>query len=1115
MVCCSNMSDLGDYMKEKINQFAKGIFEYSKPDIVCEPSQLQIEVEAGGVAEDSFTISNTAGRMMKGMVRSFDHEIVLEQTAFQGESSRISMRINAVSLQAGQTHKGAIHVYSDLGEKEIPFVITAQAPGCHTSAGVLRDLYQFTALAQKNYPEAERLFFQPEFERVFLSQDEKAKQIYRGLLAGGKRAACMEEFLAAMHQKTTVRLSADTTSIRLKGCCEESAGILRLQKDTWGLEEYEVLSDAPFIRVQSSHIKTTDFIGNAYELEYIICPQKMTCGRNYGQISIRGVHQTLQIKVYAQKKDYDRSEIEKHIHRQQIRLEKLRLTLEYRQGKLSQEEYQGSIEKLGDQEDMSWQTLWVTPQTETEGQRPQKQLEQLKEMIRRGSCNPLVYQAVCDLYSRQPDLLLELDEENAQCLHWGCRQERLNQELLFRYTFLIGRYKGFSQVMLEDLYYLYEKSASDEVLLMICKMLMRDRRIAPQDARWYALGIEHNLKLTDLYEHYLYAVEEHADMVLPQAVLTYFSFHHHLNHAKEAMLYAYIVRHKRQNKKDYESYYDRMLTFALSELKEGRINENLVVLYEEFFNEDRIYEETAKQLPAILFGRRITCTNPMITGVYVRHPQLQREEYIPLYQGEAVVTVFSQDACIFLTDVQGNRYTENMDYTVHRLVHLEHLADKCYAYAGDDIRLLLYLYRKTDSMHGKKEERAALCEKILQIPDLTEDFYEKVYAELIRYYFDEFEGAQLDQQLQQLDWSRVLPEQRHRFMEYCAIRHCDAKALEGVRLYGYEQMEPRRLLQMLTPELSEHMDNEEPVLVETAWYIFEKGKFDETLLKYLGRYFTGSIEQMLNIWTAADGFEIEQTAFSERILAQSLFMESLPEGIFRVFASYYETGLNKRLIRAFLKYAAYRYLVRKQTLPEELFAYFYKEVRVEENRHCLLAVLEHMSQKEVLSEEEAAFAEYNIHKLYEKNCVLPFFQKFAGKITLPEGISREQYICITADPACTVKLDYRIFTQEGEITHTKETMRDVFEGIRVKSVVLFRDETLEYSLQEQREDGSVQNSPTQQLTCQQPDGKQNGWYQYLNDMMESLAEQEDAQVLEQMREYTYKKETVRSIFAQK
>ena len=47
---------MGGTMKEKIDQYAKGIFEYCLPEVVVNPSELSVSVDAGEITQGSFMV---------------------------------------------------------------------------------------------------------------------------------------------------------------------------------------------------------------------------------------------------------------------------------------------------------------------------------------------------------------------------------------------------------------------------------------------------------------------------------------------------------------------------------------------------------------------------------------------------------------------------------------------------------------------------------------------------------------------------------------------------------------------------------------------------------------------------------------------------------------------------------------------------------------------------------------------------------------------------------------------------------------------------------------------------------------------------------------------------
>ena len=165
-----------------------------------------------------------------------------------------------------------------------------------------------------------------------------------------------------------------------------------------------------------------------------------------------------------------------------------------------------------------------------------------------------------------------------------------------------------------------------------------------------------------------------------------------------------------------------MKKFAREQLLQGRLNDHLAVIYEEFIGEEDVDEQLAAALPAILFAREIRCDDPHIAGVVVRHRQLQQEETAAFVNGRAMIAVFTAQPQIFLTDRLGRRYSSSIGYTVHRMVHLDHLIVKCLPYVGDNVRVLLHLYEKAVSENRTGEDIAGMRRRILGIAGLEPEW---------------------------------------------------------------------------------------------------------------------------------------------------------------------------------------------------------------------------------------------------------------------------------------------------------------------------------------------------------------------------------------------------------
>ena len=149
--------------------------------------------------------------------------------------------------------------------------------------------------------------------------------------------------------------------------------------------------------------------------------------------------------------------------------------------------------------------------------------------------------------------------------------------------------------------------------------------------------------------------------------------------------------------------------------------------------------------------------------------------------------------------------------------------------------------------------------------------------------------------------------------------------------------------------------------------------------------------------------------------------------------------------------------------------------------------------------------DYNLHQLYEKDVIFPFYQEFQDRLSLPDELLKEQYVEYTADPDNDVRIRYT-YIVDGERQQTvTDPMRDVFEGIRVRGFILFQDEEVEYEILEKDRSGREKKSGQAILKYKDTTDSQesaNG-YRMLNKML--MKQQGEDELLDLMQEYAEKR----------
>lgn len=1117
-------------MRDKINQLADGIFEYKQPEVVVRPEELKLEVEAGSHYQGSFEVSDIRKHMVKGEVTTDSPYLTILESAFHGLENEISFVFDAENIDYDTTIKGSFQIISDCGVRNVPFqahismksqVENEDEPlDCPMHLKVKRRAIQFDHCVA------------PVDEKIVISSDR----------VGDCEISIDSDAAFAIPEKTKITagdFQGKKCSIPLKIDPEKMAvgkNFARIQIHSIsqtlevtvtavkpGSSHEQVLKNKRRQRSLHQMIKRhMDFSMERLPLEdYVLEMKRLLKNGGFKGDSL----QTRLYRLHLAVLDGNTSQVNRELESMESQIEVLHreepviyAAYYYLKGIWSDddsvvEDCTHRIKESYEKQGKHWQAMWFLLYLDPKMHSSQNKLTAILEQLEAGCSSPVLYLEACQILNESPQYLTKLKPQVGEILHWGCKKQYLTRELALRYVYLIRKIKNYSARVLQDLILLYDSFPEDEVLTEICKMLMKGQRTSQDAFTWYAKGIERNLKITELYEYYMYSLDEEQEISLNSSILLYFLYDNHLTVEKKAMLYAYIVRMKEKNSDMYESYQDTIFDFTMHQLENGRISPNLAVLYTEFIDADHMDEQIAKALSNVMFRHQITCHNKDVIGVCVKHPELAEEEFVPLQQGQAAVNVVTSQAQIYMVDAKKRKYKDSITYQDDKLLELDDLVENCLEYQKSDIRFLIYQYDQLDKQQPMDKSTEQLYLEIAKLSDISDTYRREVLSHLLQHCQDNDSNV-LDELMEDMDWKMLYPEDRLDFIRYCASQGCYAKAREGIQRYGFQKIDARILLSVYEEIFQEESVAEDTDLIKLAWYMFWEGVYNDDTLRYLCSYYTGTVEAMVQIWAESQRADFETLPFQERLLAQAVFSGEMAPEVFDIFYYYQDQGSNKRLLLAFKKWMAYEYLLKNRTLPVEMFGYYFRDVQIQENLPCLIAVLKYFSTCNKLSEEEVNFADYHLVKLYDQKIIFPFYQDFYGKFPLPTHIMDERYISYIADPAYEVTMHYRVLASDGMAGKFRvEKMRDVFEGIRVKEFVLFQDEILEYYVTEHRP-GEEVKSPVQQVTMVESMDKarSSSRYHTLNLMMIAQEMQDDITLIDLMEEYAKDREMAKEVF---
>lgn len=1165
-------------MKEKLTKFSRGVFLYEKPALLFSQESIEFSVEAGKVYEGSFNITTARHVPIKGILSKTDHFLKLSETSFSGTEITIHFTYDATELPAGETHVGSIEVISNCGEYEIPFMAKVEVPYFMTELGKIRDLFQFTNLAKQDWLSAMKLFKSDQFANKLLSHDTQNEVLYHSLMKSISTSHAMEEFLISIHKKVRLSLTVDKSFIEYSNVEETLEDKIVLHKDNWGYTEVHVETDVDFIEPEHKIIWSDNFIGNSYNLKFVIRKEKLKDGYNYGNIILKTPHQSFRVEVVAYGEE--KAKNEKKAYKDQRNLITLTQNyLNFRMGRIAADQYMAEMRLLlnrfyelgdqdnyyllkahlavsaGDQDEVdecfhylenckeewreensvlycayqyllavkdrvpaiieeaaaviadyyekepdNWRIFWFLMNVKKEYMEDaRKRFEELEHLLGTGVHSSILYHEASMLYRDHPVFLANSSEVSVSVINWMIRENCMTEEVKQHYLLTVSKLKRFRPSVFHSLEKLYEEKEDVEVLQTILSMLVRAQKAGAKYFKWYELGVQKQVRILQLYEYYMYSMKEDLKTVLPESLLTYFSMNCTLHEKKRAFLYANIVKNRDEYGAEIvAAYAEAIRTFSIKELEKRVISGYLAVLYEELCKEPELEDVVKANLPYVMFQQELRCYDDNMVGVVVVHAEVSKETYTPLEDGVAQVAIYTDTAQIFLVDWKNNRYASTIEYCLSKYLSVDDLAKECFLYAQENGMLLLYLYEQLETYHNYAKTAVSLRKRLLLLEELKTEFHWNCYVKLVNYYYDTSQIALLDSMLMNLELEHLNLEDRIHMMELCIVRGIDQNLQESLERYGYEKISPKRIMIYCSHQLKNHPDTEiTPLFLEMCFFALVHGKHTRQIVEVLCQHFIGNLDQLLKIWEAAKEYGIEDAILEEQIISQSLFTEVKKKQGIEVFCQYYkQEEKDKLVIRAYLSYGAFAYLLKDEEVESELREIMKEYIATNNCNIINLAYLKMISESETLSEQEKEFAEIQVQQYVKKKIMLPFFVQFKKHFPLPFEIANKYLVEYRGNANSKVVLHYAL--DSGHFTD--EVMKNMYQGIFVKSFVLFHGDKLSYYFTEQTQDGE-KKTETVSITYEDDMSETGSEYSLLNSLLVAKEMQDSKTVLDLMKQY--------------
>lgn len=675
-------------------------------------------------------------------------------------------------------------------------------------------------------------------------------------------------------------------------------------------------------------------------------------------------------------------------------------------------------------------------------------LEAIASWVMDGCASPYLYLEAYYLYCQEPYLLTKLGKFEVRILRWAIHRHSLTRELAEQIFQVVEVNKGFQKTHYELLCAAYEVAPDPENVGLICSYLIRAQKFDVQYHHWFEMGIELELRITSLYEAYLLSLDERSLGTVPKIIQMYFQYDSNLPYRKMAILYSNIIAAKDTCPEMYEKYLKTMSRFAMEQVEQEHMDDNLAVLYEDMLDLGLVNAELAHCLAGILYTHKLVIFDRRMVRAIIYQRQLKEAQIVPIVEQSAYFQLFSKDYVILFEDEKGRRYIDSVSYRLEKLMEPERYLAKCMPLAPDELVYLIpYFENKSDYRVFTKEDERYFG-RILGGSELTPSCRSELALEIMRYYQSAQEDEKVKEYLVKADYAVMSQPARQYFLELLVGYRMYDMAYELLQIYGMDQISYGAKAALCCYMIEERQEEKDEYLLLLAADTFAGKKYNDRILRYLCDFYEGPTDMMLRLWRAAGEFHVPAFELEERILVQMIYADRDLQPVEDLFAHYYESGGRELVVLAYLTTCAHAYFVKETGISSDVLFVIRGRYQhhLELNDACKLALLKSFSEMEnqepYLSMEDALLSEYTC-----RNMNFAFYKKLDRRLVLKYHLEDKVFLEYRTDPRKHVVLHYSR-DEDGNEFH-REDMPDVYDGIFVEQFVLFFGDVVQYYITEE------------------------------------------------------------------
>lgn len=709
-------------------------------------------------------------------------------------------------------------------------------------------------------------------------------------------------------------------------------------------------------------------------------------------------------------------------------------------------------------------------------------LKDIKYWVLRGCSSPYLYIEAYYLISQDPYLIKELSVFELRILSWAVKEKALTKELagaIFEAVDLAG---GFDNRVYELLTAAYEICPEAEYVGIICSYLIKGHKNDTCFHKWFELGIENKLRLTGLYEAYLITMDDRQISPVPKIIQMYFSFDNKLPYRKLAVLYNNIIAAKETEPEVYHKYRKAMGRFAMDQAQLRHIDDNLAVLYEDMLELGFINEELSAAFSDIIYTHKLIVFDKRIVRAIIYQNEMKEPQIVPVTDQCAYFELFSNDYVILFEDSRGYRYVKSISYRLQRLMDAEKYLDRCISLSPDRPQYIVSHFKHVRDYSDFTKDDLKLFKPVFYSESFSDSYKAVMGYRILKYcQLHDYEDY-VRPFLQSINFDTLQKDARKYLIDMLVSNRLYEKAYDMAMEYGIDMLAAASKVVLCENALKvQHVDDD--FMVQLAISAFKTGKYSDLVLEYLCENYTGPTDELINLWHAADKFSISSMKLDERILEQGIYTQIEPEKISDIFMEYYKRAGNEKLILAYISLVAHGYLHSGGCKADFIFDIIEKRFIGNRtlNDACQLALLKHFAEKTDITQAELEIEDTLLKYYIYNNMYFDFFARLDYRLLEKYFLYDKAFLQYESTPGAHVVLHYSR-DEDGE-EFNSEDMVEMYDGIYVKTFVIFFGELIRYYITEEH-DNSIEVKESNRLTCNNiPGDNDHSRYNLINEMI--------------------------------